>query len=95
MGPKRLNDDSAGFMVNIGIVVIMGYCLVAMASLAFWFHRMGWAEDGWLAAIWSFAPFIFALGVMIISSRVTMDPKFIIIAGVVGAAFYYIFFVLG
>jgi hypothetical protein len=92
---KGLRHDERGFMVNIGIVVILGYALCALAALAFWFHRMGWADGGWMAGLWSIAPFIFALGVMVVVTRLTMDPKLIIGAGIASAVFYWLFFVLG
>ena len=92
---KRLGKDQDGFMLNIGIAVILGYALMATATLSFWFHRMGWFQDGFMGTLWTMAPFVFAIGAMIITSRVTMDPKFIIAMGVVAGAFYYVFFVMG
>jgi hypothetical protein len=47
-----------------------------------------------MGTIWTLAPFIFAFGVMVIISRITMDPKFIMGGGVAGAVFYYLFFVM-
>jgi len=81
-------------LINIGWGTVMGYLLIATATLSFWFHRMDWFQDGFMGTIWTLAPFIFAFGVMVIISRVTMDPKFIMGGGVAGAVFYYLFFVM-
>jgi cadmium resistance protein CadD (predicted permease) len=90
---KQLRGDTDALMVNIGAGFIIGYVLLALASLAFWFHRMGWDDSGWMSTLWTLAPFIFGLGAMVIMTRLTMDPKFIIAAGIIAVAFYYIFFI--
>lgn len=82
-------------LINIGWGTVMGYLLIATATVAFWFHRMGWFQDGLMGTIWALAPFIFAFGAMVVISRVTMDPKFIMGGGVGAAVFYYMFFVMG
>jgi hypothetical protein len=92
---KRIGTDNDAFMVNIGAGVVLGYALMALSAISFWFYRMDWFQDGFMGTIWTFAPFIFALGAMVITSRTTMDPKIIIAMGIVAAVFYYLFFVMG
>jgi hypothetical protein len=81
-------------LINIGWGTVMGYLLMATATLSFWFYRMDWFQDGFMGTLWAAAPFVFALGAAIIISRITMDPKFII-GGAAGAGmFYWLFFVM-
>lgn len=93
-GWKNIRKDRGAFMVNIGAAVILGYAMMATATISFWFNRMGWFQDGIMGNLWTLAPIVFGLGATIIITRLTQDPKIIVGGGIFAAIFYYLFFVM-
>lgn len=92
---KRLANDNEAFMMNIGAGLIIGYLIIAVAMISYYCHSIGFGMDGVLGTLWGIAPLIFAVGAMVIVAHWLMDPKLIIILGLIAGAAYYFVFVVG
>jgi hypothetical protein len=90
-GMKGLATDHDGFMLNLSIIFMLGYALVALSVLAFTFHGMGWADNGFLQDLWNYAPFVCGFGVMVVASKIN-DPRIVIGLGVMGVIVYTLLF---
>ncbi len=91
MGIKDLRKDSGAFMLNISPIFMLGYALIALSVLAFTFHGLGWTDEGFLASLWTYAPFVCGFGVMVIASKI-QDPRIVVGLGALGVVIYYVIF---
>lgn len=90
-----MKDDRSGFMVNLGIGLILGMTLVVIALASVYMLKLGWLEGTIIETISNYGIWIFTAGVMLGCLGITNDPRHILIVGGVAMLLWYLTFMMG
>jgi cellulose synthase/poly-beta-1,6-N-acetylglucosamine synthase-like glycosyltransferase len=85
-----LRGDKQGYMLNVSPFMFVGYALIMVSMISFWFHQLEWFQGGIWVHIFHFSPVLVGAGVMVIMASKIFDPRWVIGIGLIASLTFYV-----
>jgi len=86
---KDIGNDRRAYMINLSPLMILGYVLILISMISFWFYHLGWFQGGIWVHIFQFSPVLVGAGIMTILAGKIFDPRWVIGIGLLASLTYY------
>lgn len=86
---KDIRHDNGAFLLNIGILQMLGIGIMMLASASVYLHNADIWQDSFFGTLYSWSWLIVGFGVGIITARLFQDPKLVVALMAVGILIWY------
>jgi hypothetical protein len=86
---KRLRHDNAGFLLNIGPLMIIGFILMAVVSWSTIAHNADFAQDTFLGTLYQWSWLLVMVVAGLFMARFLQDPRAVFVISLMAGALWY------